>query len=106
MGRLIDADKLKKALSGKEVMWYPNSERGNTYDGTTYDCTTIVDIIDNQPEAYSVEKVVNQLEEEKEFSFADFEAYAKGLGFIEDDDWFCKGLGRAIEIVKGGGVDE
>lgn len=107
MGKLIDADKLKEALNGKEVMWYPDSERGNTYDGTTYDCTTIVDIIDEQPEAYSVEKVVKQLEEEKEFSFADFESYARELGYEEDDnDWFYMGLWRAVQIVKAGGQND
>lgn len=66
----------------------------------------VVKMIENQPTAFDAEKVVNQLEEEKELSFADFEAYAKEFGYEEDsDDWFHKGLGRAVQIVKEGGVN-
>lgn len=54
-------------------------------------------IIDEQPTAYDVDKVVNQMEKDK---------------FIENEttlsdvhQGYNAGLSRAIEIVKGGGID-
>lgn len=88
--RLIDADMLKKYMidNGKET------ER-------------FLRCIDEQPTAYDVDKVLKQLEEEKEYSEADFDRYTREHYPDSDcDDWFCSGLERAIEIVKGCGVDE
>lgn len=56
--------------------------------------------------AYDVDKVVEQLKTEKEYSDADYEAYAEELGLDVEDDWHYSGLKRAIEIVKAGGIDE
>lgn len=50
-------------------------------------------------------KVLEQLRDEEELSYADFEIYAEEHGLSEDDDWHHRGLGRAVEIVKRGGVD-
>lgn len=50
------------------------------------------------------DKVVEQLEEEKEYSHADFEKYAEEHGIDSNDDWHYVGLKRAIEIVKAGGA--
>ena len=54
---------------------------------------TLASVIDVQPTAYDVDKVVEQLEETK--------AYMLYENMNADVKWFNK----AIEIVKGGGVD-
>jgi len=65
----------------------------------------VKDVINNMPTAYDVDKVVEQLKDEQELSYADFEIYAEEHGLSEDDDWHHRGLGRAVEIVKRGGTD-
>ena len=68
----------------------------------------ILDFIDAQPTAYDPDKVAEQLKEEKEFSYADFDEYVNEVCPCLDaeyDDFFHKGLERAIDIVKAGGVD-
>ena len=52
-----------------------------------------------------VDKVVKQLEEERELSYADFDRYVEEVSPCLDaeyDDFFHRGLERAIRIVKGG----
>ena len=59
----------------------------------------------NVPTAYDVEKVVEQLEEEKGYSYADFSHYINEYELSLDseyDDFFHKGLGRAIDIIRAG----
>lgn len=58
-----------------------------------------------QETAYNVDKVVEQLEWEKDFAYADFERYAEEKGLDKEQDFFSEGMKRAIEIVKGGGID-
>ena len=51
----------------------------------------------------TVDQVINELEEEKEYAYADFEAYVNDVSPCLDeeyDDLFHRGLERAIEIVK------
>lgn len=58
--------------------------------------------------ASDTEKVVEQLEEERELSYADFDIYVDEVSPCLDaeyDDFFHRGLERVIKIVKGGGVD-
>lgn len=50
--------------------------------------------------------IVKQLEEERKYSYADFEQYAELHNIDPEDDWFYVGLKRAIQIVKAGGIDE
>ena len=99
MGRLIDADKLKadleKAISKNEDM-------------DCLDFLRVASVIDAQPTAYDQDKVVEQLEEERELSYADFDRYAEEVSPCLDaeyDDFFHRGIERAIKIVKGGGID-
>lgn len=78
--RLIDADEFKEFLTKLY-------EEGAPYDG-------IIELLDKEPTAYDVDKVVEELEE---YSNAD-EAERHGtIPVIELDD--------AIEIVKRGGID-
>ena len=51
------------------------------------------------------DKVVEQLEEERDYSYANFEKYAEEYGVDKEGNWHFEGLKRAIEIVKGGGTD-
>lgn len=55
------------------------------------------------------EKIIEKLEEERELSYADFGRYVEEVSPCLDDeydDFFHRGLERAIKIVKGGGVNE
>lgn len=88
--RLIDADKLNFL-----EQHYNKSQM-----------KAILDFLDAQPTAYDVDKVVEQLEEEKELAYADFDRYVEEVDPCLDseyDDYFHKGIGRAIKIVKAGG---
>lgn len=90
--RLIDADALKNTLL--------------KYNYTTAH-NQIFRYIDEQPTAYDVDKVVEQLEEERELSYSDFDRYVDEVSSCLDaeyDDFFHRGLERALEIVKGGGL--
>ena len=63
-------------------------------------------LIDKQPTVYDVDKIVEQLEEERELAYADFDRYVEEIDPCFDseyDDFFHKGLGRAIKVLKGGG---
>ena len=84
--RLIDADKLKEVIEKEK-------------DDNDYMCRLCIEstkeIIDEQPTAFDVDEVVQQLEM-----------------LIEDkcsesgDDWYtAQCLNEAVEIVKGGGVE-
>lgn len=56
-----------------------------------------------QPKIYDVDKVIDQLEDEKEYANADFEEYAKEVEPCLDaeyDDTFSQGMERAIKILK------
>ena len=59
-----------------------------------------LNLIANQPVAYDVGKVVNQLENE----IFSAELYEHGWNGQTVDNLLC--LGNVIEIVKGGGMDE
>lgn len=99
--RLIDADELKKELYQQwfmDILLTQRSSKDMFY--------ALAQKIDNQPTAYDVDKVVEQLEEEREYSHADFEQYAELHGIDTENDWFYAGLKRAIEIVKAGGINE
>lgn len=63
-------------------------------------------LIDKQPTAYDVDKIVDQLEEEQELAYADFDRYVEEVDPCFDseyDDFFHKGLGRPIKVLKAGG---
>lgn len=72
--RLIDADKLKDTL----LKYHYTTEHNQIFR-----------YIDEQPTAYSVERVVEQLENDEKYTFDG-----------------CINKRYAIELVKGGGVNE
>lgn len=79
---LIDADKLKKDL---ELVTLSN--------GTLLNTNAVLLLLDKYPTAYDVDKVVEQLKETK--------AYMLYENMNADVKW----IDKAIEIVKGGGID-
>lgn len=93
MGRLIDEGELVKVLEERAT-----NEAICGYM-TAYDVTnSIIDEVKEQHTAYDPEKVVEQLED-----YANEEMhYYKGTPYEKCIE-VC--IGKAIEIVKGGGVD-
>lgn len=102
--RLIDADGLAKEI------WKLHKKEEERYDLCADELKEVycgvVSLIDEQPTAYDVNGVAKQLEEEIEYSFADFEQYAEVHDVDTEDDWFYAGLKRAVEVVKAGGKNE
>lgn len=88
MGRLIDADALKSLIAGMAI--------SNNYPANK--ANALCELIDAQPTAYDPDKVVTQLEDygNEETHYYKNTPYEK---CIEE----C--IGKAIQIVKGGGVD-
>lgn len=82
--RLIDADTFKKQIAGMTI--------ANNYP--VKKASALCDLIDAQPTAYDVDKVVEQLEETK--------AYMLYENMNADVKW----IDKAIEIVKAGGKNE
>lgn len=84
---LIDADAFKKQIAGMTI--------ANNYP--VKKASALCDLIDAQPTAYDPDRVVEQLETEGSKIEIQYENnYEKGL---------LDGIGKAIEIVKGGGVN-
>lgn len=55
-----------------------------------------------------IDKVVKQLEDERELSYADFDKYVEEVSPCLDaeyDDSFQRGLERAIKIIKAGKIN-
>lgn len=94
--RPIDADEISRFLSKVDAL----SSLG------TIRIKTIIDLINRQPTVYDIDKIIEQLEEERELAFSDFERYAEEVDPCLDsecDDFFHTGLGRAIKVLKAGG---
>lgn len=104
--RLIDADALKSCYTGSNGL----------DDKASYE--SIRKMIDVQPTAYDVEKVVNELEKhkadfKKDVNSCDKRDIAEHCRKVREKRGNCIGLDcfecvfdMAIEIVKGGGIDD
>lgn len=99
--RLIDIDTTYPLL--KERLTWLGQYGDDVY---RLACECIRGVMETQPTAYDVDKVVKQLEEERDYSYVTFGEYAEEYGVDEEGDWHFEGLKRAIEIVKGGGVEK
>lgn len=92
MGMLIDADKLI------ELMIRDRDYAGeNGFMDMFYERQHLIGVINKQHIAYDVDKVVEQLENERKFWE---NAYDSNLGKAK-----ARSYVHAIEIVKGGGLD-
>lgn len=87
--RLIDADETIKQYTQIFVEKY-GVECGEMFQG----------VLKQMPTAYNVDKVVEQLEWEKDFAYADFDRYAEEKGLDKEQDFFSEGMKRAIEVLK------
>ena len=90
MRRLIDAGLVLDDLSGR-------LESMKDYDA-------VKDVINNMPVAYVVDKVVEQLEEVEKIMTSPVNKDCFGEECRAADCTVCL-ISKAIEIVKGGGVD-
>ena len=90
MSRLIDADKLMKDIIGI-CKCQPSLE------GRQKETVYIKDVIENQPTAYDVDKVVEQLEEDADVISIPHNFSIKKKVVIDIND--------VIEIVERGGID-
>ena len=104
MSRLIDADLLMRKC---EKWLKPKAPDEDEMVSVADIAVSTLMEIEEQPTAFDVENIIKQLEEERDYSYEDYENYAEKHDMdVECDDLFCRGLDRAIEIVKRGGVDE
>lgn len=91
--RLIDADKLKKDILLQNILGEPIQKIIDRY----------IHIVDNQPTAFDVDKVVEQLEKlANEANDKILEAGGLQLYY----DGYEDAMRTAVEIVKSGGVDD
>lgn len=98
---LIDADKL---YSERPEFLNPiHEENGEFNKGWNACINTFCDIIKEQPTAYNVDKIVEELEELKQYVFSEMKGRRNGkslaLGYI-------RGIQEAIDIIKRGGKDD
>ena len=99
MSRLIDADKLieeLKNLAKGQISSCPNI--AEFFVSIRVD--RIIDILNSQPTAFNIEKVVEQLEE----SYFLTESTFDDDGCCKDDSEEVVNLNEAIEIVRKGGI--
>lgn len=96
--RLIDADVLLDYLQNNEVMWSIDEiNKGNE----TYSATLLYDFVKNQPTAYDVDKVIEQLKIEEKLA----EEEKKRCSCCSTTQWeeakgYANGISVAIDIVK------
>ena len=83
--RLIDVDELKKQITGMTIKNHYSVKRANA----------LCKLLDEQPTAFDVDKVVQQLEKRS--------TLAKPVGWTKSYEIVI--LNDAVEIVKGGGVE-
>ena len=97
MSRLIDADYFKEQIVAVTLK--------NNLD--TDKAMPLLELIDALPTAFDTEKLISGLEEEKDISYADFDKYVNDYELDLDsdyDDLFHKGIERAIDVIRKGGV--
>lgn len=92
--RLIDADKITSGEIAKYL--------GRGYEFCAPD---IEDMLREQPTAFDVEKVLDELKHEESEALRRY-SESKGTAYAFSDKCSCDNLAKAIEIVKRGGRDE
>ena len=87
--RLIDADALKKDLKSVTLS-----------NGTLVNTNAVLYLLEEYPTAYDVDKIVEQLEDRKSLMMETLK-----ISEADIDRGRIYGINKAIEIVKGGGVN-
>lgn len=104
--RLIDADKLILHLNDYALSEAPDERESAGERRISHIVYSILQncmkAVEEQPTAFDVERIVEQLDDEADRSFGDFEKYVDeiGTGVGPDDDWHYMGLRRALEIIE------
>lgn len=93
--RLIDADLLKENISKRLKSFNPDGTEIEVADALALVSTMME--IDEQPTAFDADKAISELERDK---FIESECILSDV-----HQGYNAGLSRAIEIVKGGGVE-
>ncbi len=106
--RLIDADAMliEEGLAYRKAQSKCENETTKLINEVVH--KKIQMLVADTPTAFDVKKIVEELEEERETSYADFTKYVNEYSPCLDDEYddlFHRGLGRAIKIVKAGGVE-
>ena len=108
MARLIDADALLEQYNLKDATKYGNKDaEQQAHSYSTMMLYEIADMIEDTPTAYDVNKVVEQLEDvgQKMSESKSIQKYGKSSP-ANHRYYKAVSVKRAIEIVKGGGVNE
>ena len=87
--KLIDADALKKDLKSVTLS-----------NGTLVNTNAVLYLLEEYPTAYDVDKIVEQLEDRKSLMMETLK-----ISEADIDRGRIYGMDKAIDIVKGGGVD-
>ena len=99
--RLIDADALLEQYNLKDATKYGNKDaEQQAHSYSTMMLYEIADMIEDAPTAYDVDEVVAELE--MKIDNAEFDEMLSR----DEKDTYMDAYRRAIEIVKGGGVNE
>ena len=98
--RLIDADALLEKYNLKDATKYGNKDaEQQAHSYSTMMLYEIADMIEDAPTAYEADTVVAELE--MKIDNAEFDEMLS----IDEKDAYMDAYRRAIDIVKGGGVD-
>lgn len=95
--RPIDADEFQKQIAGMAILNNYPPDKANA----------LCKLVDSQPTAFDVEKVIEQLN--KELELADEEkrrCTIENMLQFDEAKGYARGMACAIEIVKRGGRDE
>ena len=101
--RPIDADKLLKCVEAS--MLNNTHKNGNAALCHVSEHRHFIDTIIEQPTAFDVEKVLNELKHEESEALRRY-SESKGTAYAFSDKCSCDNWAKAIEIVKRGVVDE
>ena len=98
MSRLIDADKLIEELNKNSIFRTVTNAEGKS----------AIEIIEQQPTAFDVDKVVEQLEKLSTIHYSRFDDYMKqgNKELAKKHLLTFNAYHKAIEIVKAGGRDD
>lgn len=112
MSRLIDEEKLREDIDNIIIKdMATNLNKKITGDMVLNLTSKIIKCIENQPIAYDVDKVVSELERERDFYYkqmeaVDFENDIFAQHIYEEEHNRGIGLNKAIDIVKAGEIDD
>ena len=105
MSRLIDADLLEEILDVNIQKLQDEIDDARTevqklvYEAQEFSTMEMIKLIKEQPTAYNVDKVVEQLEDEKMW----YETHGVNMDMKKG---IIGATCKAIEIIKAGGIDE